>query len=83
MTHALAVAALSGCATHPAATRGLGGSLFGPQKCEGAIAPMSTVIAAKQDAAYFTVADSQAFLKLSPKAPEAPAITEIPAGVKK
>jgi hypothetical protein len=29
------------------------------------------------------VAGSQAFLTLSEKAPEAPAITEIPAGVKK
>jgi tetratricopeptide (TPR) repeat protein len=75
---------------HPVAVAALGESLVGQQKLDEAVQRLSTALQAKADLAYAyywrgqayqlkkqiarMVEDYQAFLKLAPQAPEAPAL---------
>lgn len=88
-----AKAAVAANATHPVAVAALGESLVGLKKFDEAIAAMTSAIGAKGDQAYAffwrgtahdskkqtakMVADYQTFLKLNPRAPEAPTVQAI------
>jgi len=88
-----AKAALEANAVHEVAVAALGESLVGQKKYEEAEARLSAVVAAKPDLpyAYFwraqaynglkkadrMVADYETFLKLAPKAPEAPSVQQL------
>lgn len=85
--------AIAANATHDVAVATLGESLVGQKKFDEAIAAMSKAIEARADLAYAffwrgqahdnkkqsarMVADYQTFLKLAPKAPEAPTVQAI------
>ena len=93
-----AKAALEANATHEVAVAAIGESLVGQKKYEEADARLSAAIAAKPDLpyAYFwraqaynglkkadrMVADYETFLKLAPKAPEAPSVQQLLAGLR-
>jgi tetratricopeptide (TPR) repeat protein len=93
-----AKAALEANPTHPVAVAALGESLVGQKKHDEAVSRLSTVIKAKPDLAYAYFWRGQAyygkkqqdkmaedytvFLKLEPKAPEAPIIQQILAGLR-
>jgi tetratricopeptide (TPR) repeat protein len=85
-----AKAALAQSPVHPIAVAALGESLVGQQKLDEAVQRLSAALQAKADLAYAyywrgqayqlkkqiarMVEDYQAFLKLAPQAPEAPAL---------
>jgi tetratricopeptide (TPR) repeat protein len=93
-----AAAALAGNATHDVAVAALGESLVGQKKFDAAADAMSKAIEKNGGLAYAyfwrgqaydnkkqtarMVADYQQFLKLAPKAPEAPTVQAILASVK-
>lgn len=88
-----AKAALEANATHEVAVAALGESLVGQKKYDEAVARLSAAIAARGDLAYAyfwraqaynalkkadrMVADYETFLKLAPKAPEAPSVQQL------
>ena len=94
----LAKAVLEGQPTHPIAAPALGEALVKQKKLDEAITRMTAVLAAKNDLAYVyywrgqayqgqkeiarMVDDYQAFLKLAPDAPEAPAVKALLAGLR-
>lgn len=87
---ATAVAVLKECPGHAVAVAAVGEALVGQKKYDDAIERLSAALAKKDDLAYAyfwrgkaydkknqaarMVADFSAFLKLAPKAPEAPAV---------
>lgn len=91
-------AALAANATHDVAVAALGESLVGQKKFDDAIAAMSAAIGARGDLAYAyfwrgqgydnkkqtakMAADYQEFLRLAPKAPEAPTVQAILSGLR-
>jgi tetratricopeptide (TPR) repeat protein len=93
-----ALAALKESPTHGIALTALGEALFGQRKYDDAIDRLSTALAKKDDLAYAyfwrgqaydkknqaarMVADYQAFLRLAPKAPEAPAVQAVLAALR-
>jgi tetratricopeptide (TPR) repeat protein len=93
-----AKAALEANATHEVAVAAIGASLVGQKKYDEAVARLSAAIAARADLpyAYFwraqaynslkradrMVADYETFLKLAPKAPEAPSVQQLLAGLR-
>jgi tetratricopeptide (TPR) repeat protein len=92
-------AALGACPSQPVAAQALGESLVAQKKYDDAVAQMSAVISAKPDVAYAylwrgyayynkrqpdrMVGDFETFLKLSPDAPEAAAVKQLLASLKK
>jgi tetratricopeptide (TPR) repeat protein len=86
-------AALEAVPTHEAAVAALGESLVGQKKYDEAIAGLTTALAGKDDLAYAyfwrgqaydkknqsarMVADYESFLRLAPKAPEAPVVQAV------
>jgi len=90
--------ALKANATHDMAVAALGEALVGQDKFDAAIERMSAVIGARPTVAYAyywrgkaynakkqparMIDDLQAFLKLAPKAPEAPAVQQLLAALK-
>lgn len=93
-----AKAAVAADATHEVALAALGESLVGQKKFDEAITAMTTAITANADLAYpyfwrgqaydnkkqtaKMAADYQAFLRLAPKAPEAPTVQAILASLR-
>jgi tetratricopeptide (TPR) repeat protein len=93
-----AKAALAQNPVHPLAVAALGESLVGQQKLDEAVQRLSAALKAKADLAYAyywrgqayqlkkqiarMVEDYQAFLKLAPQAPEAPALKVLLASLK-
>jgi tetratricopeptide (TPR) repeat protein len=93
-----ALAALTESPTHEVAVTALGEALVGQKKYDDAIERLSAALAKKDDLAYAyfwrgqaydkknqaarMVADYQAFLKLAPKAPEAPAVQAVLAALR-
>jgi tetratricopeptide (TPR) repeat protein len=93
-----AKAALAQNPVHPVAVAALGESLVGQQKLDEAVQRLSAALKAKPDLAYAyywrgqayqlkkqiarMVEDYQAFLKLAPTAPEAPALKVLLASLK-
>lgn len=95
---AKALAALTESPTHEIAVSALGEALVGQKKYDEAIERLTTALAKKDGLAYAyfwrgqaydkknqaarMVADYQAFLKLAPKAPEAPAVQAVLAALR-
>jgi tetratricopeptide (TPR) repeat protein len=93
-----AKAALEANPTHEVAVAAIGESLVGQKKYDEADARLSAAIGAKADLAYAyfwraqaynglkkadrMVADYETFLKLAPKAPEAPSVQQLLAGLR-
>lgn len=93
-----ALAALKESPTHEVAVMALGEALVGQKKYDDAIEQLSAALAKKDDLAYAyfwrgqaydkknqaarMVADYQAFLRLAPKAPEAPAVQAVLAALR-
>lgn len=93
-----ALAALKEDSTHAIAVGALGEALFGLKKYDEAIEQLSAVVAKQDDVAYAffwrgkaydkknqaarMVADYQMFIKLAPKAPEAPAVQAVLAALR-
>jgi tetratricopeptide (TPR) repeat protein len=91
-------AALDSSPTHEVAVAGLGESLVGQKKYDEAIERLSAALGRKDDLAYAyfwrgqaydkknqsarMVADYQQFLKLAPKAPEAPVVQAVLSALK-
>ncbi|MBP6704182.1 MAG: tetratricopeptide repeat protein [Vicinamibacteria bacterium] len=95
---AQALAVLTDSPTHEVAVAALGEALVGQKKYDDAIERLTAALAKKDDLAYAyfwrgqaydkknqaarMVADYQAFLKLAPKAPEAPAVQAVLAALR-
>jgi tetratricopeptide (TPR) repeat protein len=93
-----ALMALKESPTHPVGVAALGESLVGQKKYDDAIERLSAALGKKDDLAYAyfwrgqaydkknqaarMVADYQAFLKLAPKAPEAPSVQAVLAALR-
>lgn len=93
-----ALAALKDSPTHELAVAALGEALLGQKKYDDAIERLSAALAKKDDLAYAhfwrgqaydkknqaarMIADYQAFLKLAPKAPEAPSVQAVLAALR-
>lgn len=93
-----ALAVLAESPTHEVAVAALGEALVGEKKYDDAIERLTAALARKNDLAYAyfwrgqaydkknqaarMVADYQAFLKLAPKAPEAPAVQAVLAALR-
>ena len=93
-----ALAALKESPTHAVAVAALGEALLGQKKYDEAIERLTAALGKKDDLAYAyfwrgqaydkknqaarMVADYQAFLKLAPKAPEAPAVQAVLAALR-
>ena len=92
-------AVLGACATHPVAVAALGQSIVGQKRYDDAVLRMTTAIAAKPDLSYAylwrgyayyykkqydkMVGDFETFLKLAPTAPEAAAVKQLLASLRR